>query len=255
MKLRSATLMILVLALALLGACGGDDDASTTTTTSDQTPPPAAQQAAGTIAGNVVETMDASGYTYVMVEVDGEQVWAAGPQTKVNVGDAVTIATGMPMPKFHSEALDRTFDTLYFVNDFGSGMAAPGHGGMGGMGAGAHPINEPGADVDLTGIERAEGGKTVAEVYAEADALAGQKVRVQGKVVKYNVNIMDRNWIHVRDGSGAEGANDLTVTTQNFAKVGDLVVIEGTLAKDRDFGHGYKYDVIVEEAAVEKVRK
>lgn len=250
MMLRLATLMLFLPALVLFGACGSDDQATTTTTTSSGEQPAAAQPA-GTISGAVVETMDAASYTYVMVEVDGKQVWAAGPRAKVAVGDAVSIATDMPMPGFHSEALDRTFEMLYFVNTFGGDAPVVGHGGMGGMGA-AHPLNEPGADVDLSGIERAEGGQTVAEVYAAAEQLEGQKVRVQGKVVKYNVSIMDRNWIHVRDGSGAEGANDLTVTTQNFAKVGDLVVIEGTLARDRDFGHGYRYDIIVEDASVKK---
>lgn len=255
MMLRFATLMIVLPVLLLLGACG-DDKATTTTTTTSSNEAAAAAQPAGTISGTVVETMDAASYTYVMVEVDGKQVWAAGPQTTVAVGDAVSIATDMPMPGFRSEALDRTFETLYFVNTFGGDAPAKGSGmgGMGGTGS-AHPAPEPAADIDLSGIARAEGGQTVAEVYAAAEQLEGQKVRVQGKVVTYNVGIMDRNWVHVRDGSGAEGANDLTVTTQNFAKVGDLVVIEGTLARDRDFGHGYRYDVIVEEAAVEKVRK
>jgi hypothetical protein len=77
-----------------------------------------------------------------------------------------------------------------------------------------HPVAQPAADVDLTGIAKAEGGMTVAEVFARpGHALAGQNVTVRGKVVKTNVGVMGQNWIHVRDGSGAEGTNDLTVTT------------------------------------------
>jgi len=112
-----------------------------------------------------------------------------------------------------------------------------------------HPVAQPAAEVDLSGIAKAEGGKTVAEVYAEKDALAGQKVTVRGKVVKANAGIMGRNWLHVRDGSGAEGTNDLTATTAaDLPAVGTTVVLTGTLALDQDFGMGYQYPVIVQDA-------
>ena len=112
-----------------------------------------------------------------------------------------------------------------------------------------HPVAQPAAEVDLSGIAKAEGGKTVAAVYAEKDALAGQKVTVRGKVVKANAGIMGRNWLHVRDGSGAEGTNDLTATTAaDLPAVGTTVVLTGTLALDQDFGMGYQYPVIVQDA-------
>jgi hypothetical protein len=113
------------------------------------------------------------------------------------------------------------------------------------------PSAAAGTDVDLTGIARAEGGKTIAEVFAEKDALAGAKITVRGKVVKTNAMIMDRNWLHVRDGSGAEGANDLTVTTTGeLPNVGDTVLITGPVSVDKDFGMGYRYPVIIEDAEV-----
>jgi hypothetical protein len=115
-----------------------------------------------------------------------------------------------------------------------------------------HPMpGAPAAEVDLSGIAKAEGGKTVEEIYAEKDQLAGQKVSVRGKVVKVNPSIMDKNWLHVRDGSGAEGANDLTVTmTGELPKVGDTVVVNGQVTLNKDFGMGYQYPVIVEDATV-----
>ena len=112
-----------------------------------------------------------------------------------------------------------------------------------------HPVAQPAAEVDLSGIAKAEGGKTVADVYAEKDALAGQKVTVRGKVVKANAGIMGRNWLHVRDGSGADGTNDLTATTAaDLPAVGTTVLLTGTLALDQDFGMGYQYPVIVQDA-------
>lgn len=255
MAARFSIATILVLALAAIGCGGGDETTTTSTaqTTTDAHTAVASTGAPASITGTVTETMDAASYTYVQVEADGKQVWAAGPQAAVKVGDTVTIATQMPMVDFHSESLDRTFEVLYFVGGFGNDKAG-GHGGTGmggmGMGGGQHPDLEPGADLDLTGIARAEGGHTVGEIHAQAASLSGQTVKVQGKVVKYLSGIMGRNWVHVRDGSGADGTNDLTVTTDAFAKVGDLVVIEGTLATDKDFGAGYRYSVIVEGATV-----
>jgi hypothetical protein len=109
----------------------------------------------------------------------------------------------------------------------------------------------PTEEVDLTGIAKADGGKTVAEVFAEKDQLAGQQVVLRGKVVKSNPGIMGKNWIHVRDGSGAEGTNDLTVTTTGAgANVGDTVLVKGPVSLNRDLGMGYVYDVIVEDAEV-----
>ncbi len=115
-----------------------------------------------------------------------------------------------------------------------------------------HPQARPTGDVDLTGITKAEGGKTVADVFAEKDALAGQKVAVRGKVVKTNAGIMNKDWLHVRDGSGTDGTNDLTVTTtmNPLPQVGDTVLVTGTAVTNKDFGMGYQYPVLVEDAEV-----
>ena len=114
-----------------------------------------------------------------------------------------------------------------------------------------HPAAKPGEEVDLSGIAKAEGGKTVAEVFAEKDALAGKLVSVRGKVVKVNGGIMGKNWLHVRDGSGAEGTNDLTVTTAGeLPALGATVVVTGPVALDKDFGMGYQYVVMLQDAGV-----
>jgi hypothetical protein len=109
----------------------------------------------------------------------------------------------------------------------------------------------PVGTVDLSGIEAAEGGRTIAEVFAEKDQLAGETIVFRGKVVKVNAGIMGKNWLHVRDGSGAEGANDLTVTTIDvLPNVGDTVLVSGVIELNKDFGMGYQYDLIIENADV-----
>jgi hypothetical protein len=113
------------------------------------------------------------------------------------------------------------------------------------------PSTQAESNVDLTGIAKAEGGKTVAELFAEGPQLSGKSVTVRGKVVKTNKGIMDRNWLHVRDGSGAEGSNDLTVTTLgDLPAVGATVVVTGPLSVNKDFGMGYQYPVIIEGATI-----
>jgi hypothetical protein len=92
---------------------------------------------------------------------------------------------------------------------------------------------------------------TVGEVYAKAADLQGKTIHVKGKVAKASAApIMGRNWLHLQDGTGdpASGSHDLTVTSQDSAAVGDVVTARGVLGKDRDFGAGYKYKVILEEA-------
>jgi hypothetical protein len=217
----------------------------------------------GIFSGKVAETMDAGGYTYVLVDTGTNKIWAAAPQFPVKKGDAVSVPNAMPMTGFHSKTLNRDFDVVYFagsipVNGTNSDEATlpPGHPKMGG-GGGNLPANHPpvtgGAiapKVDFTGLKPAEGGKTVAEIYAAGEQLAGKPVKVRGKVVKYNAEIMGRNWLHIQDGTGAVGDNDLLVTSNDKAKVGDTVLVEGTVAANKDFGAGYKYRVLVEDAKV-----
>jgi hypothetical protein len=170
----------------------------------------------------------------------------------------------MPMTGFHSKTLNRDFDVVYFagsipVNGVSSGTATlpPGHPEINGNADGKLPSNHPpvtgGAPapkLDFTGLKPADGGKTVAEIYAASEQFAGKPVKVRGKVVKYNAEIMGRNWLHIQDGTGAIGDNDLLITSNDKAKVGDTVLVEGTVAINKDFGAGYKYRVLVEDAKV-----
>jgi hypothetical protein len=94
--------------------------------------------------------------------------------------------------------------------------------------------------------------KTIADVYQDKAALAGQPVTIHGKVVKVNNSIMNRNWLHLQDGSGdaAAGTNDIAVTSDATAAMGDEITITGTVAVDLDFGAGYKYPLLIEKATI-----
>ena len=78
---------------------------------------------------------------------------------------------------------------------------------------------------------------------------------ISGIVTKYNEAIMNTNWIHIQDGSGDNGTFDLTVTSATKVSVGETIVVKGIVTLDKDFGAGYKYEVIIENASVSVVRK
>ena len=113
--------------------------------------------------------------------------------------------------------------------------------------SGAAPAGKQ-AGVSFSGIKKAD--KTVAELYAGKAGLAGTAVSVRGKVVKFSAQIMGKNWVHVQDGTGSSGTNDLTATTANTAKVGDIVLVSGKITQNKDFGGGYKYALVLEDAKV-----
>ena len=95
--------------------------------------------------------------------------------------------------------------------------------------------------------------KTVEALYQEKANLGGHHVQLRGKIVKVNNAIMNRNFLHLRDGTGKEGSNDLTITSQDTAEVGDEVIVSGTITLDKDFGAGYTYPILLEQASVSKV--
>ena len=94
----------------------------------------------------------------------------------------------------------------------------------------------------------------MAEIWATRAELKGMEVVVRGKVVKFNADIMGRNWIHLRDGSGSADKqnNDITMTTTDVVIKGDIVTVRGKVGLDRDFSAGYAYPVIIENAKVVK---
>lgn len=225
------------------------------------------QQAAAALGGEILETMDSGGYSYVHLDMGVEKVWIAGPTTPgLKVGDRAAFEGAMEMRNFHAKSLDRTFETILFVGLIGkegevaAGSSAGGmHGGMGGMGGAMGSPDEPISgtktmleNAGVEGVVKAAGGYTVGEIYAQAADLGGKEILLSARVVKFSSNIMGTNWLHVQDGSGDEATSDLTVTTDGHAQVGDLVLVMGKLSVDKDFGAGYKYHVIIEGATVTK---
>jgi hypothetical protein len=188
--------------------------------------------------GTILETMEGGGYTYMKLDQDGKRFWIAVPRAQVSVGDSVDYVEMMRMRNFTSKTLDRTFDELVFA-------------GLRGEHATAAPMRPtPEIAVGDEPIEKAEGGYTVEEVFENKEALEGKLIKVRGRVVKVSQAIMNKNWIHLKDGSGEKGRDKIVFrSADQIARVGDIVTAEGRLETDKDFGYGYSYEVLVEDAS------
>ncbi len=195
------------------------------------------------ISGDLIETFDAGGYTYVQIKTNDGPVWVAGPITSINKGDHIGFSGKMVMRDFHSKSLGRDFETIYFVHAFiinGKSSVAS--------------VPDPHKNATrkkpasaLKSFKKAENGHTIADVLENKKTLAEKTVKIRGQVSKYTADVLGKNWIHIRDSSSQQ---DLTITTSASAKIDDVIVVEGSLALNKKFGYGYTYEVIVEDAKV-----
>jgi hypothetical protein len=219
---------VCLLAVAALAAAG-------------ESPAPAAKA----VSGEVLETIDASEYTYLRLKTRDGEVWTAVSRAQIKVGATVTVENAMAMKDFKSRTLNRTFPLLLMGELGGADRAAP------------HASRaKPAVETANLKVAKAAGpnARTIAEILTGSAALKDKPVLVRGKIVRYNEGIMGKNWLHLRDGSGAEadGSNDLLVTTSSPAKLGDVVTVKGIVQTDRNFGAGYNYKVLVEDATLQK---
>ncbi|MHB1184124.1 MAG: DNA-binding protein [Desulfobulbia bacterium] len=195
------------------------------------------------VSGKVVETMNSGGYTYALVDKGGVTTWVALPQSAISVGSEIACQPGMEMNNFKSASLNRSFDSIVFS----PGLASPG------AAVGAKPAVVA-APVAAITVSKAGGAnaQTIGEIFEKKDSLENKPVVVQAKVVKVNRGILGKNWLHLQDGTGnqAAGTNDLVVTTDSLPEVGEVVTITGNISRNRDFGAGYRYGVIIENAEV-----
>lgn len=222
------------------------------------------QPAAPAISGKVIQTMESGGYTYMYVQKkNGEKIWVAVMTTPVKVGSQVSFKGGIEMTDFESKSLKRKFDKIIFADSAavsdssakGAPKASSKDKGKGKSASGGSKAAASVKDAKIS-VPKAAGADayTVQEVFANSAKLNKKKVVVKGKVVKVSSGIMGKNWVHVQDGTGnqAQKNHNLVFTSQDMADVGDIVTVTGILAKDKDFGGGYKYNAIVEESAIKK---
>lgn len=194
----------------------------------------------------IEEVLNTEKYSYLQVSENDEKFWIAISKREVEVGDTYYYKGGLLKKNFFSQEFNRVFETVYLVSNIWkepSGDDSVLDEAFAKMQAGQEI-----PDLEVGNIERAAGAVKLSDIFVNKEKYNGQTIKVTGKCVKVNPMIMNRNWIHIQDGSGDE--LDLTITTTENIPLGAVVTLEGTIALDKDFGAGYRYDVIMEGAVL-----
>jgi hypothetical protein len=243
--MRSSLFLLAFMLLFVLAACEKKEEKV-----------PEVNAPAGAHVVKVEDRIDASDYSYLQVsEKDGIKYWIAAKRVEAVKGDILYYTKSMEMKNFHSNTLNRNFESVLFVDDITKTPHNTNN-------TGTVPPIDPKAVHSQVGstpklevpVEAIKGGKTVAQIYDDMAKLNGQSVKIRGKVVKYNPEILGTNWIHIQDGTASGTNYDLMVTSKAQTSVGQIIVVEGKVATNRDFGAGYSYKVMIENANV-KVEK
>lgn len=189
----------------------------------------------------VEEILSTEKYNYLHVREKDQQYWIAISRSDVELGDTYFYRGGLLKRNFFSREFNRVFETVYLVSEIWSASLKEKQA----MSSSPH-MQMPTMEVGK--IELVGGAISLDELFSNQEKYEGKTVRVTGKCVKVNPMIMNRNWLHIQDGSGDK--LDLTVTTNENVHLGAVVTLAGTLTLNKDFGAGYRYDIILEEAVV-----
>jgi len=185
--------------------------------------------------GVVQETMSSGGYTYMKVKDGSQHYWVAMTQRDVKKGDKVNYSEQGWMKNFHSKTLNRTFESILFAGDVSQQKST---------------VQTQQFQTNMHSDYKEKGTLSIAELFANREKYVGKTVTVKGKVTKTSSGIMKLNWLHVQDGSNFQNMNDLVFTsTQTLPKVGSVIYATGKVVKDKDFGYGYFYPLIIQEAS------
>ncbi len=186
----------------------------------------------------VTETLSSGGYTYMKVNEGQKSYWIAMTQRAVKKGDSVSFTEQGWMQNFHSKTLDRTFESILFAGNIEESKAK---------------VQTQQFATNMHSDYKEKNTLSIAELFANRDMYVGKEVTIKGKVTKTSSGIMKLNWLHVQDGSNFQNMNDLVFTsTQELPAVGTIVYAKGTVVKDKDFGYGYFYPLIIQNASFKK---
>jgi len=200
----------------------------------------------------VQEVLHVKEYSYIRVLDAGTEKWIAAPSTPLEVGKTYYVGKEMLMQNFESKDLNRTFETIYFVEKISASAEAVDQS----LTTNSRQLNSEATKpvIEKKNVKVSAGANTIsiAELFENSTLYKNKVVKLKGEVTKYNPAIMNVNWFHMQDGTDFGGEFDLTVTTAAEVQIGDIVTLEGTVTLNKDFGAGYYYAIIIENAVLVK---
>jgi hypothetical protein len=197
----------------------------------------------GTHKATVVDVKQTGSYTYLKLKEGEKEYWAAVSSMDARPGQTYYYIQSMEMKDFKSKELNRTFNSIFFIDNLSEKPLLAKKSET--LKTTGRQMVERAKDVK---IEPSEGDVTISDLMSKKTEYDGKTVKVKGKVIKFSSDIMNKNWVHLQDGTESYGEYDLVITTMDQVKPGDIVTFEGKISLNKDFGYGYKYVLLMEEA-------
>ncbi len=199
----------------------------------------------GVMVDEVVQT---SNYTYLKVDENNSKIWIAVVRCEAKPGDSLYYTMAFEMKNFVSKELSRTFPSVFFVQDPSSKLPAAK------VPEKLTPKKAEAVRKTEIHVGQPQGGISIGDLYKDPGSCSGKQVIIRGTVVKLNTQIMGKNWIHIQDGTEFGGKFDLTITTKDSIAVNKTATFKGTITLNKDFGYGYLYDVLMEDASTSDIK-
>ena len=196
---------------------------------------------------SVKEILQGGNYTFLLVIENKEEYWMAVSKTDTKVKDILYYKNALLMRDFESKELNKVFDKILFVDNISHSPQLLKSISKDTLDQKKKKNISEKSDIK---VDPAPGGITIGELFKNKADYANKTVVIRGQVVKINKNIMDRNWVHLRDGTSHEGKSDLTFTSLEEVNVGDVITFKGTVALEKEYGAGYNYPIVVESATL-----
>jgi hypothetical protein len=195
-------------------------------------------------AGIIQDVLQTSSYTYLQFKANNSLQWLAVPTMQYKAGDSCYYNNGMLMTDFVSKELKRTFKSVVFLERVSKTYAESKNPSAV---IPEHRSKTPTGKLSIK-VEPAEGGITIVELLRNKDKYKDKKVKIRGQVTKFNAHILGKNWVHLQDGTSFGDKYDLTATLSDSVSVGNIVTVFGTVTLNKDFGSGYFFEVLMEDA-------
>ena len=188
-------------------------------------------------------------YVYLKVQEGEEQFWISTIKQEIHVGETYHYNEALLKTNFESTEHNRVFDKIYLVTNLVSAVHGdnPENGTEKSQEEMAKSSKQESQSKPKRIIEQ-KGSMKIAELVNDPKKYEGKTVQISGVCTKINEGIMNRNWIHLQDGSKDE--YDLVVTSDVIIEVGKVVTMKALVTLNKDFGAGYTYDLILENGII-----
>lgn len=182
-------------------------------------------------------------YNYVKVEENDKEFWIAIPEKDIRVGESYFYNGGMKMVDFESKELNKVFEEVWFIDELYDNESKLNS---------LESLNKKAVSETMEIIEQPKSGTSIESLLKNSESLLNEEVVIKAKVVKVNRNILDRNWVHIKDGTSFNSKAEVTITTLDSVTVGDIVTWRGKVTLNKDFGYGYVYPILIEDGKLIK---